>query len=840
MELKKRGVFFSADALIALLVILVALLLVYPFVSRVEPESQIQGDVLNSLSTLKISEIENSYVESLISSGALNETNKSVLEQIGEFYVTDVNLARNLAASVLENVETSENIGIWYGSTLIYSNNRTSYENSKEIDVERKIISGLQSGDGVTGFSARAFLTSSLRNKFAYFGGYVGDGNISARIQYNGTIQGGEIELVASDSFQLYVNGILQGTFSGSVDDFTPVRYNISISNFNSGDNVLDFRGNNLHIAGGFVKISYEESVNFGTNSTKVYLPGINGFVNLYDGVYVPEEFQSMEIFLHMNSSQAEVFVNLENKTLFNRTTTDEENIIISNSDISSKVNFTQATGKNLPFRLGIANASYGGITQDIDVFSVTDLSGSMCGSCNGGSFFCCLFGGGCSNNEPRCNSCGGTCANPAINNARTANNLFIDSILNNSGNRCGLAGYADSAPNSDFHNLSSSSSSLKSEVSSWRAVGGTCICCGINKAVGVLANSNVDSFESIVVMSDGAANVKCAQQGTATASQDAIQAACDAYEDYGITVHAIGFGSSGVDEATLQAIASCGNGFYYFSDVNELSEIYQQVAESIIAEYTEQTVELLGGVETKIYSDSYISISQNSSSNPFGLIVSVEKEFDDAYSGEFFVPADSQVIDARVTSYSGPRWTDSVAINGQNFYNLSKYGSNYISLGDPFNFVIPNEMIVNGTNNVRVTTGLSPTNSSSGSENNKIIYTLLKNASSFTGLKTVARGCNWQIQFEDDSVIGVPIPSDYDGVDVCIFNQTDSELDLPSTGNDAAQSAVFELLDQLDIDDDGKIDVTFTEQDLQISLDEVVGIPFTWSTEVQVRRWLP
>ena len=35
-----------------------------------------------------------------------------------------------------------------------------------------------------------------------------------------------------------------------------------------------------------------------------------------------------------------------------------------------------------------------------------------------------------------------------------------------------------------------------------------------------------------------------------------------------------------------------------------------------------------------------------------------------------------------------------------------------------------------------------------------------------------------------------------------------------------------------------GKIDVPFNEQDLQISLTEITGIPFTWSTEVQVRIW--
>jgi len=38
--------------------------------------------------------------------------------------------------------------------------------------------------------------------------------------------------------------------------------------------------------------------------------------------------------------------------------------------------------------------------------------------------------------------------------------------------------------------------------------------------------------------------------------------------------------------------------------------------------------------------------------------------------------------------------------------------------------------------------------------------------------------------------------------------------------------------------DGNNKVDVLFSDQDLQISLDEVIGIPFVWGTEVQVRRW--
>ena len=51
-------------------------------------------------------------------------------------------------------------------------------------------------------------------------------------------------------------------------------------------------------------------------------------------------------------------------------------------------------------------------------------------------------------------------------------------------------------------------------------------------------------------------------------------------------------------------------------------------------------------------------------------------------------------------------------------------------------------------------------------------------------------------------------------------------------------QSAVMKLFELLDYDSDGSIDVAFNEQDLQISSSEISGIPFEWSTEIQVRVW--
>ena len=80
-----------------------------------------------------------------------------------------------------------------------------------------------------------------------------------------------------------------------------------------------------------------------------------------------------------------------------------------------------------------------------------------------------------------------------------------------------------------------------------------------------------------------------------------------------------------------------------------------------------------------------------------------------------------------------------------------------------------------------------------------------------------------------------VAVPSTYSGGDNCYYTGAGQNV---SNSNDALQTAVKKLFSLLDYDSDGKIDVIFSDQDLQISSSEISGIPFDWSTEIQVRVW--
>lgn len=1117
-KMKKRGVFFSVDAAIALSIILLTVIIVYPLVQQERQESHSTEDILNVLSTLRIGEIDNSNIKSLIDQGIITNINKTILEQIGEFYVTNETIARNISYIILDSLDTNENIGIWFDDKLIASKNSSPYETAEFVDLDREFLSGIKNGSSVTGFSARAYLISNLQSKYFYFGGYVGEGNISKIVRYNGTINDVKMELAINKDFEVYVNGIKVANFSKSLDSYTPGNYSLPIDEFVSGDNLLELRGDNLYIAGGYVKILYESELEY-EQPDRYNFPGISGAINLYDSFYVPNIINVMNISLHFMNNYS-TFLSIGNVIVFNNSTSGiNQTIILNNTFLTSKLNENNLSMNNLsmktvPIRFGLENASYSSnLTRPVDVFSVTDLSGSMC-DCSR------TFISSCRYDQQICEiNCAGVCKG-GIYEAKEANDNLIEAILNESRNQLGLVGYRNLASDDDFHDLSKDIDGLHDEIAEWYASGGTCICCGINKATnsysiklneskglvayytfddntkditnsgldgtiygspsyvsgingsslefhGNLGNSDyvripnnesigmdgmdeltfsmwiypqsdsqywhiggttndwdgdgynfylrgtktneeytftIDSsssgdyarggnivinkwhhlagtydgttmrlyldgvqidtasgksgsinpndrdlyigriygyaqdyfygridevrvynralniteirglndttptcgngiievselcdseniicdagggnygisscnssctgfsscsmtsvcgdglknsteecddgntnkydgcsdeckieerFKAMIVMSDGEANEECLEQNTGNAKSDAIQAACDAYNNYGITVHAVGFGT-GADETTLQAIAMCGNGSYYYSGLGDLSHIYQEIAENIIkATFNEQTIESTAGLFSILYPDSYIEFDYVKN-NSYGLIIDLVENFSDNSTGDFILPDNSSILETRVVSYSGPRWTDTLRINNDLVYNLSEYGKTYIKLGDPYVVNIPNYLI-NKSNSVNITTGLSPTNISGGSIHNKIIYTILKEIKSYSSITSNISGCIWNITFNNNENEEIRIPSGYTGTEKCYFESG------TYNNQDAAQNSAYNLLKLLDFNSDGQIDVIFSENNLVINSTEVAGIPYGWSTEVQIRRW--
>lgn len=463
MGMKKKGIFFSLDALIALLIILLVILIAVPAINQNKVESKIDEDILNSLSSINAQEFDNAYIQSLISSNVITEPNKSILEQIGQFYVTDETIAKNIADEFLSTIKTKENIGIWLENGLVSTKNSTPMETARQVDTSRQIISGIMLGQNITGFSARAFLSSNVKNSYNYFGGYAGDGNITLTLEYNGTITDADLEIATNKDFQLYINDVYAGNYTMSQATTNPSTYELSahIGKFSSGKNRLVFAAKDLYIAGGFLKIKYQSEPT--TTEKRQYFQGVQGLINLYDGLFIPTTPSSIDISLDLDSNFT-TFLNIGNVTVFNGTTNGRQTITIPNSELSKLLDYDQLANRTTPIRLGLRNVSVIYNNQKLDVFSVVDLSGSMENNCPGGS------------------------ANPGetpckINDAKNATDELITTILNISGSRVGLAGFENYAKKQDFHNLSNDSASLKNIANSvWNANGYTCICCGILK----------------------------------------------------------------------------------------------------------------------------------------------------------------------------------------------------------------------------------------------------------------------------------------------------------------------------------------------------------------------
>ena len=253
-EMKKRGMFFSTDAFIAITIILLVALIAYPQLKSSQQESSLPPDILKTLSTLKVKEIASATVQAWIAQGIV-DGEKYVIDQIGILAITNQTLAKTMASIVLSDLKTKENLGIWYGNKLIFSINSTSYETANNVNTERYIISGLGGLNGtgiVSGFSARGFLSSDVKTKYIYFGGYIGDGNVTAVVEYDGSIASAEMELAINKNFSLEINGFGAGSHLQSPSDNVPSKYDLNgyLNSFQAGNNTLEITGPRISISG--------------------------------------------------------------------------------------------------------------------------------------------------------------------------------------------------------------------------------------------------------------------------------------------------------------------------------------------------------------------------------------------------------------------------------------------------------------------------------------------------------------------------------------------------------------------------------------------------------------
>lgn len=133
----KKGIFFTIDSILGAGIILAVIIFTSQIYVKEYPSfhlNYLSQDLIRTLSSITVKEINNEYLNILIGDGTIKNTNNTILEQIGEFWASgQVVFANKTAANVTEHlVSNITGIGIWIDNDLIYDNG---------IQVKRSLIS---------------------------------------------------------------------------------------------------------------------------------------------------------------------------------------------------------------------------------------------------------------------------------------------------------------------------------------------------------------------------------------------------------------------------------------------------------------------------------------------------------------------------------------------------------------------------------------------------------------------------------------------------------------------------------------------------------------------------
>jgi len=421
-----KGIVMTLDAIIAmmLMVSIISLLIFFrtesssPFFTAQQLHS-LSEDELNILSKSTLREVisNQTLLYDLNQSGDLSDSywDDRAIEVIGMLWSENKSeAAASITKDILGNILPA-NIGY---QALI--NNDNVYNSSQEPErppygdatteiSSGRIASGYQKGGNTTGCVARAYL-KSVRiddSSYVYFGGYVGDGNITVNITlpHFDKILEAYMEMDVGSNFTLYINNTYAGNYSNGTAGGGLMRadkwvvcnttYNsYTCSNFTEGSNTLkiSFIGNAPFIGGGYFRVTY--------NTTKLtpqeevgkdvyWFPGIAGFFNLYDSMYIPGTLINMTSYLHyfnnftLNETNATVYLSIGNVAVFRSNETGNVNMSLNFSDIwknfsSSTSLINNVSNKTVPLRFGIEGFQLKPGVGTADAVLITDVSGTM------------------------------------------------------------------------------------------------------------------------------------------------------------------------------------------------------------------------------------------------------------------------------------------------------------------------------------------------------------------------------------------------------------------------------------------------------------------------------
>ncbi|MEK6954570.1 MAG: vWA domain-containing protein [Candidatus Micrarchaeota archaeon] len=554
-----KGIAFTIDAILALLIVLALIPIVALLTSR-SPAPQTSSQYLHlqaedAIDVLSKTKIRDVRYEPVIASmfnrvpPALTEEdlNSTLLDVLGSLSASqtpqDLGDAANITKALLGGLISAELKWsfIINGSDTIY--NSTVMNATNFVSASRKAASGFARNRNSTGFVARAFLENILGkedNAYFFFGGFVGEGNLTATITdvpINSTINKIYLEVNSESNFLMCLNGnssncklfnVSGGNFS--VNNWTILSNDSFISGFTAGgmnNFTFVFPSANItkqYFGGGYLRVTYTTSqlIPYINGTMRYRFPGIDGLVNLYDSFYVPGNITSMNALIRLYSFANYTTLGLiGNTTFLNHTGNNQtESITINNANFTALfaangITYVDLSQNTMPLRfLTGANITGGKLNGTVDVVLITDVSGSMAWQMDSGSS---------GNNIVDCN-------NPAVYSDPNTNRIsvarcldkdFINAILGGNtsacgggtpllGNRVAIVNFSTSAVhNTSLQNGGTANLTyLTNMINGYVPSGSTCVSCAINRAWEILKTQSSPARQKyVIVMTDGQTN---------------------------------------------------------------------------------------------------------------------------------------------------------------------------------------------------------------------------------------------------------------------------------------------------------------------------------------------
>ena len=901
-----KALFFTTDALIASFLIVAVILAAGSFYLHEKEKSDVSyvaQDISNVLTRIKVGDIDNPYVLQLIAKGNITRLNNSLLEQIGGFYAEDKNsLAQGLLTNVLTPIIPGElSMAIFVDNNQVYLVNRSEVTSVASF---KSFVSGIEHDKPTNGFTSRIYLkgiSSRHTTAFAYFGGFVGQGNITSRLWLADNIseiKEAYLEVDPSASFDLYINGHSIGHFSkgsGGGGNLIPDRWYLNSAYYNdfvSKANYVQLRFPGLgYAAGGFLRITYETKTQADTDtvyknntaSQRYYFPDIKGVINLYDSISVLGTLKFMKVHLHYKS-QFPSYLTIGSKVVYQGTgnPSNQTADLVNMSSFPYSLSFSAMSNCTTPVRMAAYNSSTRKVNgTNADVILITDLSGSMrwmIGSWNEVDGVVRK----CNNSKLYSNS---TSRRIAV--ARCLDINFTDMIMSQSGNRQWTVDFEDSAQYFSAIPSDLTKQNLINEINTYpdNPSGGTCLCCAINLAYNILSSfTNSNRSKYVVILTDGIPtyccgatgngnNRKCSN-GTATTYQytwascdggqsdcptnhcddarnNAIWSAKRLVNQFKAKIYTVGMGPIGnclQANRTLIRIAQVGNGTYNASqNATKLRSVFRGIAKGITTQVNQsnQTVTVKGNLSAStLYGDSYIEMNYTPivPLPEYGVVpvTAQSAHFGNTISEtKLFLPGDTTLLNLYTISYSGDRWTDNVTI-----YNGSRWRQAF-SLSKSFSDYnrLGDPFII-----------MVPQNLFNEGLNNTIRVKIAKgirnesNGSSYNSLVyTVAVKNNVGYSGVYAKAVGCNWTLSFD-------DGTTGHLRIPGNYNgtkrcnyhaanysvdDAVDQSAYRLFSYLDFNHDGILSVKIGDADVQLDSIAVSEVPSMWGPSmIEVRVW--